>query len=103
LLLGVGGDKSAFALPAHHQVFGGQLVNRFAHRALADAKARGQVHLAGDHVPRLPLATLQALQDQYFDLLVERTEGRGAAWASFLNGSHVVGLWGRSGLHMDEK
>ena len=45
MVLGVGGHKGAFALAAHHQVVGGQLVNGFAHGALADTVARGQVHL----------------------------------------------------------
>jgi hypothetical protein len=41
-LLGVRGHEGALALAAHQQVLGGQLVDGLAHRALADAEARGQ-------------------------------------------------------------
>jgi hypothetical protein len=61
MLLGVGGDKGALALAAHQQVFGGQFVDGLAHRALADAEARGQVHFAGNGLAGLPFAGLQAL------------------------------------------
>jgi hypothetical protein len=47
MLLGMRGDEGALALAAHQQVLGRQFVDRLAHRALADAKARGEVHLAG--------------------------------------------------------
>jgi uncharacterized membrane protein YgcG len=75
VLLGVRGHKGAAPLAAHHQVFSGQLVNGFAHRALAHPKTRGQVHLAGNQVTRLPFTGLQALQNQALDLLVKRAEG----------------------------
>jgi hypothetical protein len=71
MLLGVGGHKGALALAAHHQVFGRQFVDGLAHRALADPKARGQLHLAGNGFAGLPFAGLQALQDQPLDLLVQ--------------------------------
>jgi hypothetical protein len=74
MLFGMGGHEGAFALAAHHQVFGCQLVNGFAHRALAHTKAGGQIHLAGNGFAWLPLARLQALQDQAFDLLIQRAE-----------------------------
>jgi hypothetical protein len=78
VLLRVGRHEGALALAAHHQVLGRQFVDGLAHRALADAEARGQLHLAGDGLARLPFAGLQALQDQLLDLLVQRTErGRG--------------------------
>jgi hypothetical protein len=76
MLLGMRRDEGALALAAHHEVLGREFVDRLAHRALAHAEARGKVHLARDGLARLPLARLQALQDQGLDLLVERTEGR---------------------------
>ena len=91
MLLGVGGHKGAFALPAHHQVFGGQFVNGLAHCALADAKARSQLHFAWDGLARLPFTLLQALQDQPLDLLVQRAERwRGDARSALRSGG-VVG------------
>ena len=60
LLLGMGGDEGALALAAHQQVLGGELVDRLAHRALADLEARGEFDLARDRLAGLPLAGLQA-------------------------------------------
>ncbi|MNR09847.1 hypothetical protein D3C85_1260690 [compost metagenome] len=77
-VLVVRGHESTLALPARHQVLGGQFVDGLAHRALADLVARGQVHFARDHFARFPFAGLQALGNQGLDLLVERAErGRG--------------------------
>src|SRR3989344_1908339 len=67
MLLGMGGHKGALALAPHHEVFGRQLVNGLAHRALTHAKACSQLHLAGDGFARFPLALLQTLQDEPFD------------------------------------
>jgi hypothetical protein len=74
MLFRMRGDEGPLALAAHHEIFGGEFVDRLAHRALAHAIARGQVHLAGDGFAGLPLAGLQALQDQALDLLVQRAE-----------------------------
>ena len=71
----MGRDKSAFALTAYQQVVGRKFVDRLAHRALADAVAGGEVHFAGNGFSWLPFASLQALQDQIFDLLVQGAEG----------------------------
>ncbi|MNL67439.1 hypothetical protein D3C87_1920260 [compost metagenome] len=76
VLLGMGGHKRALALAAHDQVFGGQFVDGLAHGALADAKARGQFHLARNGLTGLPLTLLQALQDEALDLLIQRAERR---------------------------
>jgi hypothetical protein len=70
------GDEGAFALTAHEEVFGRELIDGLAHRALAHAKARGQFDLARDRFARLPLALLQTLQYQPLDLLVQRAECR---------------------------
>ena len=77
VLFGMGGHERAFALPPHEQVLGRQFVNGLAHRALADAVAGGQFHLTRDGFAWLPLAGLQALQDQLLDLLVQGAERRG--------------------------
>ena len=69
----------------------GQFVNGFAYGALADPVAGGELHLAGNGLPRLPLARLQALQNQALDLLVERTES-GRDDRGFLQGCLGVGL-----------
>ena len=74
MLLGMGGDKSALALPPHHQILGCQLVNGLADRALAHAEPRRQLHFAGNGFTGLPFALLQTLQDQRLDLLVQRAE-----------------------------
>ncbi len=97
LLLGMGGHVGALALPAHHQVFRRQFVDGLAHGALADAKARRQVHLAGNGFARLPFAGLQALQDQRLDLLVQRAERRRRLWRGVGRGQGVVGRGGRVG------
>ena len=74
LLFGVRGHKGAPPLAAHQQMPGGQFVNRLAHRSLADAKPRRQLHFAGNHLCGLPFALLQAAQDQIPDLLIKRPE-----------------------------
>lgn len=96
IALGMGGHKGAFALAAQQQIFGGQLVDGLAHRTLAHAVARGQLHLAGDHLARFPGARLQALQDQTLDLLVQRAESRGRATHAVASGrdSGVVCIGG---------
>ena len=48
LLFGVGRDKSAFTLAPDQQILGGQLIDGFAHRALADFEAPGQLGLTGN-------------------------------------------------------
>jgi hypothetical protein len=68
------GNKRAPALAAHHQVVGSHLVDGLAHRALADAVAGGQFDLGRNRLAGLPFARLQALQNQAFDLPVQRTE-----------------------------
>ena len=75
LLFGVGRDKGAFALAADQQILGGQLIDGFAHRALADFVAPSQLGLAGNGAARFPFARLQTLGNQRLDLLVERAEG----------------------------
>jgi len=75
-LLGVGGHKGAFALAAKQQVLLGQLVHGFSYRALTDLKASGQLKFTWDHLTGFPFAGLEALQNQHFDLLVQRTKGR---------------------------
>ncbi len=72
----MGGDKRALALAAYQQMFFGELVYGFAHRALADLEARGQLEFAGNQVAGLPLPCLQAFQYQFLDLLVQRAEKR---------------------------
>ena len=54
--------KRALALAARDQVLGRQLVDGLAHRALAHAKACGQLDLARNGLAGLPLAMLQAVQ-----------------------------------------
>ena len=81
-LLGMGGDEGALALPAHEQVLVGERVDGLAHRALADAEARGELELARDHLARAPFAVLQAAREQRLDLPVERAEGRRPAGAA---------------------
>lgn len=77
----VGGDEGALALAAQQQVFGGQLIDRLAHRALAHLEAGGQIDFAGDEFAGLPFAAVQALDEQALDLAVQRTEsGPLARW-----------------------
>ena len=78
MTLVVAGHESALALAAYHQVLGCQFVDGLAYRALADAVALGQLHLAGNGFLRLPFTGLQAVQHRLLDLLVERAEGGGA-------------------------
>src|SRR5690606_11003246 len=75
MALGMGGDEGAFALATYHQIFGGQVVDRLAYGALADAKARSQVHFARNGLTGLPFSGLQTLQNQNLDLLVQRAGG----------------------------
>jgi hypothetical protein len=75
-LLGMGGDEGALALAAHQQVLGRQLVDRLAHRALADLEARGQFGLARDRLAGAPQAGLQLARHQRLDLPVQRAERR---------------------------
>ena len=70
VLLGVRRDECALALSAHHQVFGGEFVNRLAHGALAHAESRREVHLARDRLTGLPFAGFEALREQDLYLLV---------------------------------
>lgn len=77
LLGGVSGYKRAFALAAHDQIFGSQLIDCLAHRALADLEACCQLHFTGDQFSGAPFASFQTLQDQALDLLVQRAEGWG--------------------------
>ena len=79
LLLSVGCNKSTFALASDQQIFSGQFVDRFAHRPLADFIAGCEFGLAGNGSAGFPLACLQALGNQQFNLLVQRTERGGAA------------------------
>jgi hypothetical protein len=74
----VSGNEGALPLPAHDQVLGRKLVDRLAHRALADLEARSEFDFAGHQFARLPFARLQALRDQGLDLLVQRPERRRA-------------------------
>jgi hypothetical protein len=76
MLGSMGGYKCALALAAHQQVFGCEFVNGFTYCALAHPKAHGQVHFAGNGFAGLPFAGLQTLQDQPFDLLVQRAKRR---------------------------
>ena len=69
-------DERALTLTAHQQVVGGELVDRFAHRALAHLEARGKFHFARDRFAGTPFAGLEAARDQRLDLLVERAERR---------------------------
>jgi hypothetical protein len=62
----------------------GQFIDCFAHRALADLKALGKIHLAGDRFTRTPLACFQALGNEAFYLLIKREERR-----SGFDGNHV--------------
>lgn len=62
-------------------MFGGQLIDRLAHRALAHLEAGGQIDFAGDEFAGLPFAAVQALDEQALDLAVQRTEsGPLARW-----------------------
>ena len=74
--LAVRGDERAFALPAHENMLGGELVDGLAHRPLAHAEARGELELRGDRLPGFHSPGHQALREQDADLLVERAEGR---------------------------
>ncbi len=93
-LLGVGGHKGAFALAAKQQVLLGQLVHGFAHRALTDLKARGQLKFAWNHLTGLPFTCFEALQNQHLDLLVQRAKGR-HFWAERIPFGQAV--WGGIG------
>src|SRR5262245_42978631 len=70
------GDESAFALPAHENVLGRKLVDRFPDRSLAHAVTPGQFGLAWNRRARTPLPCAEALHEQRFDLTIERTESR---------------------------
>ena len=74
VLLVVLGDIGAAALAAHQQAAGGHLVQRLAHRALADAQFLGQLHLARQEVAGPPIAADQPFDQQIPDLLVEWLE-----------------------------
>jgi hypothetical protein len=70
----MGGDKRTLALAANDEVFGGELINGFTYRALADFVPAGKLLLTGNGSAGFPFATLQALQYEGLDLLIERTE-----------------------------
>src|SRR5690606_5020253 len=74
----VRGHEGALALAAQQQVFGGQFVDGLAHRTLADLKARRELELAGYCLARLPFATVEPLQQQSLDLLIQGAERRTA-------------------------
>src|SRR5262245_35978313 len=110
MLLRVGSDESALALAPQQQVLGGKLVDRLAHRSLADPEAPREVHFTRDGFTRFPLAGLQALQNEGLDLLVERAEGRRPRYGRIgvertrslvgggdERGDHQVGQVGRRG------
>jgi hypothetical protein len=75
LAFGVRCYECALALTPYQQVFGRQLVDRLAHSTLADLEAGRQFNFAGNDRAGLPFASLQALQDENLDLLVQRAEG----------------------------
>ena len=91
MLLGMRGHEGALALAAHHEIFGRQIVDGLAYRALAHSKARSQLHLARDGLTGLPLALLKALQNQSLDLLVQRAERWRCTTRSAWRYSGVVG------------
>src|SRR5699024_3053140 len=68
--LGVCRHKGSLALAANQQVVSRQLIDGLAHRALAYLKTRGELVFAGYSLTWLPLALIQPLQQQGFDLLV---------------------------------
>ena len=90
-LLGMGRHISALALAPHQQVLGSHLIDGLAHRALADAEAPRQFLLARDRIARLPLAGLQAGDDQLLDLAIQGAERRSAGSDGFLSGLHAGG------------
>src|SRR5690606_16310149 len=74
----VRGNEGALALTPQQQVLSCQLVDRLAHGALTDLKSRCKLEFAGNRFTRLPFATIELLQQQGLDLLVERAECRAA-------------------------
>jgi hypothetical protein len=67
-------DKRALALAAHQQVVGGEFVDRFAHRSLADLVSGRQFDFTRNDLAGLPFAAFEALRYEPLDLLVQRTK-----------------------------
>ena len=99
LALGMRAHNRALALAARDQVPGRQLVDGLAHRALAHAKACGQLDLARNGLAGLPLAMLQAVQYQPLDLLVQRAEGRRDRCRAATCGGRAFGAGRKQGRH----
>ena len=88
LLRRMRGHKRALALTAHHQILGSQLINRLAHRALADLEAASQLHLTGNQLAGTPFTHFQTLQDQALDLLIQGAE----RWSGNASCAMVAGV-----------
>ena len=65
--------ECAAALPADHQVFGGQRADGLARRALADTEFGCDLELVGDELARLPAARADALEELGMHLGIERS------------------------------
>src|SRR5512135_1611198 len=74
LAFAVRGDEGSLALAPHQQVLRGELVDRFAHGALADAKARRKLDLTRNCVAGSPLPAAQPIEKQLLDLPVKGAE-----------------------------
>jgi len=72
----VAGDEGSLALAPHEEVFGDHLVDRLAHRSLADAEAQRQYAFARNRRARRPFAFFEAMRDEPLDLPIKRAESR---------------------------
>ena len=67
-------NKGAFTLFSHKKVFGRHLIDGLAYGTLADVEANGQLGLARNSLAGAPFARCKSLEDQAFNLTIERTE-----------------------------
>ena len=74
LFLGVRGHEGALALPADDQIVGREGVDGLAHGSLRDPEPRRQLDFAGNRFGGAPLTRLETLDQQTFDLQIERPE-----------------------------
>src|SRR6185437_11156050 len=73
-LLAMLGDEGAAALLALDEILRRHLVERLAHRSLADAELDGEPPLAGQRIAGPPVAAQHAANHQILDLRIEGTK-----------------------------
>src|SRR5690625_2710881 len=72
----MGREKPALSLATYQYILCGPVIDGLAYGVLADLKAGCQLMLTGYGLARSPLPLIETLQEQGFDLLVERTISR---------------------------